>query len=349
MFSKKLRCCFLFLVLVGLAGQLFGAGELTTENFPRALKKMAGHEHRRWSVHDGNNVVTVFSNYGCIGNWFDDSNRLQSGIFPKGSGHSYFAEFFPFVGSIVYDSHGHWVKIFSDGAGSATDMAPGNEYQYGFEPIAGYMDESADFIAMYNGQGSEDNDGPDGIPAHLGSTDDDGKPDSWPDIWPDRPDWVNPATGIPYWNGQYGAYNRATQESYFRMNDYINDEWDFWPDPADSSKRGLALEVEVRGYQWADPEAEDIVIFTYWITNKGKTTYEKVVFGMYGDADIGEGSPYNKDDLSEFDKEQDICYQWDKDGWSASDGGYKTGYFGWKFLESPSGRPKEIAKKDGTG
>jgi len=313
------------------------------------LKKIKGREHRKEGIHDGNNVLTVFYNYGGIGNWWE-GGRLQSGIFPKGSGHSYFASFTPFVGAEVWDAYNMRRHIFSDGQGYTgdADMAPGNEYQYGFEPIPGYSDENQDHIAMYDGLGSEDNDGPDGIMAILGSEDDDGKPDSWPWVWPDHPDRVDPKTGLPHWNGQYGIYNRATQESYFRMNDYINDEFMFFPDPSDSSKRGLAVEIEVRGYQWADPAAEDIIIFTYWINNFGNTLYEKTVFGMYGDADIGEGSPNNKDDLSEFNKEQDIVYQWDKDGWTSADGGYNTAFFGWKFLESP-GDPLNGVDDDGDG
>ena len=328
----------------------FGAGDRSSASMP-SLHKMAAREHRKEGIHDGNNILTIFFNYGCIGNWFADSDRLSSGIWPKGSGHSYFAEFTPFVGAETRDRSGTITRIFSDGIGDPgmADMAPGGEYQYSFEPVQGYADDDQDRIAMYNGQGSEDNDGPDNIPAYMNSEDDDGKPDSWPWVWPDRPDWVDPRTGVPFWNGQYGAYNRATQESYFRMNDFANDEWNFFPDPADSSKRGLAVEVEARGYQWADPAAEDIIIYTYWISNVGKTLYEKMVFGMYGDADIGE-SVDNDDDLSEFNQDQDIVYQYDsiEDSWSSADGGFRPGYFGWKFLESPSD-PRNGKDDDGDG
>lgn len=315
-----------------------------------SLSKTLGHEHRKRGIHDGNNILTVFFNYGCIGNWFEDSERLEAGIFPKGSGHSYFAEFTPFIGAEVTDRMGHKRRIISDGVGDVAygaDMAPGDEYQYCFEPITGYSDDNQDYVAMYNALGSEDADGPDRVPSHMGSEDDDGKPDSWPWIWPDRPEWVNKFTGVPFWNGQYGAYNRADQESYFRMNDDANDEFQFYPDPTDSSRRGLALEVEVRGYQWADPAAEDIIIFTYWVNNMGKTLYSKTLFGMYGDADVGEQID-NKDDLSEFNKEQDIVFQWDSDLYSGSDGGFVPAFFGWKFLESP-GDPRNERDDDGDG
>ncbi len=344
---RFLKALTVFIFLSFLIGQTvsFSAGDPNA----KSLKKTAGREHRKEGIHDGNNILTVFFNYGDIGNWFADANRLQSGIFPKSAGHSYFAEFTPMVGAEIFDRFGQRRHIFSDGLGDVgrADMAPGNEYQYGFEPIPGYADETQDRVAMYNAQGSEDDDGPDRVPAHMGSKDDDGKPDSWPWIWLDRPECVDLRSGIPLWNGQYGFYNRATQESYFRMDDNANDEWQFFPDPQDSSRRGLGIDVEVRGYQWADPAAEDIIIFTYWITNMGKTTLAKTVFGMYGDADIGEQSD-NSDDLSEFNKEQDIVYQWDKDLYSAADGGFKPGYFGWKFLESP-GNPRNEKDDDGDG
>ncbi|MFZ5515982.1 MAG: hypothetical protein ACOY90_05060 [Candidatus Zhuqueibacterota bacterium] len=345
-FNKKL-IGFVLIILFAWTLPAFCGGDKYTSR--ASLKKPLGHEHRKQGIHDGNNILTIYFNYGDIGNWWGDSNRLQSGIFPKSSGHSYFAEFTPIVGAEVLDADNQLRRIFSDGLGDVgrADMAPGSEYQYCFEPIPGYSDETQDYIAMYDGQGSSDNDGRDDIPAHMGSADDDGKPDSWPWIWPDRPDWVNPNTGIPFWNGQYGAYNRASQESYFRMNDDANDEWNFFPNPDDSSKRGLAVDVEVRGYQWSDPAAEDIIIFTYWITNVGKTLYEKVVFGMYGDADIGEQED-NSDDLSEFNQEQDIVYQWDRDLWSPADGGFVPGFFGWKFLESP-GNPTNGKDDDGDG
>lgn len=321
--------------------QLWSGGEKSAKARPK-LRKVIGREHRKEGIHDGNNVLTIFFNYGDIGNWWGDSDRLQSGIWPKGSGHSYFAEFTPFVGAELRDSYNITRRIFSDGLGDVgrADMSP-KGYQWGFEPLAGYADENQDYVAMSD---ARDNNGPDRIP---NSGDDDGKPDSWPWLWIDRPEWVDPRSGIPFWNGQYGAYSRADQESYYRMNDYYNDEFLFYPDPDDSSKRGLAVEVEARGYQWADPAAEDIIIFTYWVNNTGKYTYEKTVFGMYGDADVGEQQD-NSDDLSEFNKLDDIVYQWDSNLWSNADGGFKPGYFGWKFLESP-GNPLDGIDNDDDG
>jgi hypothetical protein len=282
------------------------------------LYKTFGREDRKFSVHNGNQILTRFYNYGGIGDW-TISGRYDSGIYPQGSGRSYIAEFTPVVAASVIGANGQRLHIVSDGmvSNNGKDLSP-QGYQWGFEPLPGYSNPNQNQIAM------SDN------------------PDSWPESWPDKPDDWN---GV--WNGQYGKYSRADQESYFVMDDYYNDEFPFYPDSTDSSRRGLGLKVEVRGYQWAHVAAEDIIIWTYWITNVGTTRLDSVIFGMYGDADIGDDGD-QRDDDSWFDKENDIVYQWDHDGWSNAKGGFKPAYFGWKFLESP-GNPHDGIDNDGDG
>ena len=58
------------------------------------------------------------------------------------------------------------------------------------------------------------------------------------------------------WNGQYGKYVRADQESYFVVDDYYNSEFEFWPDEndvpdslsedPDNHRRGLGIQLDVR-------------------------------------------------------------------------------------------------------
>ncbi|NOZ03863.1 MAG: hypothetical protein GXO92_04535 [FCB group bacterium] len=282
------------------------------------VKKIQGRQDRKFSVHNGNKILTRFYNYGGIGDW-TISGRYDSGIYPQGSGRAYIAEFTPVVAASVMDANGNRIHIVSDGmvSNNGKDMSPLG-YQWGFEPLPGYSNPNQENIAM-----SDD-------------------PESWPESWPDKPsDW----NGI--WNGQYGKYPRADQESFFVMDDYYNDEFPFYPDTTDSSRRGLGVKVEVRGYQWAHVAAEDIIIWTYWITNMGTDTLDSVIFGMYGDADIGDDGDQGDDD-SWFDKENDIVYQWDHDNWSNAKGGFKPAYFGWKFLESP-GNPYDGIDNDDDG
>ncbi len=273
---------------------------------------------RKYSVHNGNKILTRFYNFGGIGDW-TISGRYDSGIYPIGSGRSYIAEFTPVIAASVIDTNGQRIHIVSDGmvASGGKDISPAG-FQWGFEPLPGYADPNQLNIAM-----SDD-------------------PDSWPETWPNRPsDW----DGL--WNGQYGKYNRADQESYFVMDDALNDEFAFYPDPTDSSRRGLGLELEVRGYQWSHVAAEDIIIWTYWITNRGTERLDSVVFGMYGDADVGDDGD-QRDDNADFDRENAIVYQWDSDNHSSVKGGFKPAYFGWKFLESP-GNPNDDIDNDFDG
>jgi hypothetical protein len=115
----------------------------------------------------------------------------------------------------------------------------------------------------------------------------------------------------------------------------------------DGIKRGVGVDIAVRGYQWAHPAAEDILIFTYWIQNVSSWDYEKFIFGMYGDADVGDdGDQY--DDDAWFDTINDIVYQWDHDLWSHLNGGFVPAYFGWKYLESP-GNPLDDLDNDDDG
>lgn len=402
-------------LLLGINLTFAADGKVHSDGFLRLNKQLntTGYVDRKDGIMDGNLILTLFYNYGGIGNW-NIAGRLNSGIYPKGSGRSYFAEFTPIIGAEVYSADGIPIHIFSDGivVDSRNQMDKDeNGRQLGFDPIPGYANPLQDKIAM-----SDD-------------------PESWPETWPDRDhSWDG------YWNGQYGKYVRGDLETYFAMNDYGNDEFAFYPssyldyrrltgnmtvdgnsvilttndyifnpniikvygkndvvkvydgpeeknadfysvravgevnadgysnslvleaDFATSRKiqrsdvefsvmkagvRGLAFQVDVRGYQWAHPAAEDLIIWTYWINNTGDVNYEKTVFAMYGDADVGDDGDQHDDDAW-FDRPNSIVYQWDHDMWSNVKGGFKPAYFGWRFLESP-GNPLDGIDNDYDG
>lgn len=373
------------------------------------------HGNRRLGVHNGNKILTRFTNYGSIADWRNSPGRYDCGIYPIGSGRSYLAEFSPIVASEVKNAGGGGnLHIISDGMPSSTPDGPtAGDYLWQFEPILGYANSNDSLIAMSD----------DSI--------------SWPNSWPDLPaDW----DGV--WAGQYGKYNRADQESYFHVDDFNNDEFEHYPiritedvnryaqitqaadadsndyaylidmnsnfeglvrdvdasealdarsgqrpdaiyviddkwytidslmddhtlrlrtlygrandSPAgteyqiyDGIKRGVGVDVAVRGYQWAHPAAEDILIYTYWIQNVSSWDYPNFVFGMYGDADVGDDGD-QRDDDAWFDTMNDIVYQWDHDLWSVNDGGFIPAYFGWKYLESP-GNPLDDLDNDEDG
>ena len=272
---------------------------------------------RKYSDHTGNRIMNRFYNFGAIG----DAGGQFSGIYPIGSGNSYFYEFSPVIAASVVDSDGNRKHIVSDGCIGLRDMSPFG-YQWGFEPLAGFANPNQDYMAINT------------IPA------------SWPESWPDREsDWNG------YWNGAYGKYVRADQESYYVMDDQYNDEFFYYPftsSAEDSLKRGLGIKLQTRIYQWNHPAAEDIIIITYMIENVSDKTLDSVVFGMYGDADIGSTNGDFSDDDAWFDIENDIVYQWDHDGYSSANGGFVPSYFGWSFLESP-GNPTDGIDNDGDG
>ena len=282
-----------------------------------------GREDRKDGVHSGNRVLTRIFNHGAIG----DQSSSFSGVYPIGSGHAYIYEFSPVIAASVIDTNGNRKHIISDGTIGLTDDSPEGT-PWSFEPLSGFANPNQENLAMSDNTSS------------------------WPSTWPNRPDdWDGE------WNGQYGKYVRADQESYFVMDDYYNSEFEFWPDEndvpssvdedPDDHRRGLGVELEVRGYQWNHPAAEDIIIVTYWITNVGTTVLDSVVFGMYGDADVGGPSSFSDDDAW-FDTENDMVFQWDHDNWSTSYGGFRPAYFGWSFLESP-GNPHDGIDNDGDG
>ena len=285
--------------------------------------KIMGRDDRKFGDHSGNRVLCRFYNHGSIG----DQSSSFSGVYPIGSGHSYIWEFSPVVAASVVDTNGFRRHIVSDGISGLVDASPEGT-PWSFEPLSGYANPNQENLAMSDNE------------------------NSWPNSWPNRTeDWNGE------WNGQYGKYVRADQESYFVVDDRYNSEFEFWPDQndlpedptvsPDERRRGLGIEMEARGYQWNHPAAEDIIIVTYWITNVGSSVLDSVVFGMYGDADIGGASSFSDDDAW-FDTENDMVYQWDHDNWSSSYGGFRPAYFGWSFLESP-GNPHDGIDNDGDG
>lgn len=168
--------------------------------------------------------------------------------------------------------------------------------------------------------------------------------ETWPQYWPtgsypgdDRePGEERPGVRSGRWNGEFGAYVRADQESYYVMDDRENDEFNYFPFEDSESKLpwpngrgGLGVKVSVRNYQWSARLAEDLMISIYDIENEGKELNKSTV-GMYVDPDLG-GSLEGDD--ANFDEIDDITYAFNKKGLSTQ--GLPIGYFGFAFLESP--------------
>ena len=278
------------------------------------IRPDAGRDLRRTGIHDGTLVSPRFSNFGNLGSR-SEPPKME---WPKGSGQWYGFEFVMMAGAEVEDANGRTVQIVSENYTNpgSFDVSPDGSHTYGWEPLSGYFNAGAANDLNYPAM------------SHM--------PDTWPSSWPyDYPG--DPGERDGRWNGEFGAYTRADQESYYVMDDRNNDEYDYYPftgSAADSTDlRGLGLEVAVRGYQWVNVQAEDILIVRYDITNVSDKDLDKVVFGMYVDPAIG-GEGDSVDDLADFQKEDDIVYMWDRDGLD-NRGRPGVGYFGFAFLESP--------------
>lgn len=282
------------------------------------LAKLTTIQDRRTGIHDGNLVYTRFSNFGNLGSRYEPP-KME---WPKGSGTWYGYEFIMIAGAEVIDTSGKKIHIMTENytnAGSF-DISADGTHTYGWEPLPGYYNYGADNINGYPAM------------SHM--------PETWPSEWVhDYPGSAGSRDGL--WNGEFGAYTRGDQESYYVIDDRNNDEFNYFPyegSAEDSAgfpngRRGLGLEVKVRGYQWVQVEAEDILITRYDISNISDKDLDKVVFGMYVDPAVG-GEGDSQDDDAFFDEEDDITYCWDLDGID-NKGRPGIGYFGFAFLESP--------------
>ncbi len=199
---------------------------------------------------------------------------------------------------------------------------------------------------------------------------------TWPEYWPGgsyvgdtrqpagRPPRTTEAgSRVGKWNGEYKAGTIADQESIYMMDDHENDYWEdytvlrYWPmknsdgtpdttlwkdpDVNNISIRGMGVEVEARNYAWFHPLAEDILVSIYRLRNYSDHDLNRVVTGMWANANIVQGT-FNAADyvVAEFGTGDegrlafDILYQWHM--FPDQLNTYQNvGVFGFAFLESP--------------
>ncbi|MGD8781013.1 MAG: hypothetical protein PVH88_18865 [Ignavibacteria bacterium] len=284
-------------------------------------------------IHNGNRVRTIFNNYGVIAQpgssgpalaWRYDANQ-------------YVGDVSLLVGLRLpyrdYDDDGIVDTIFSvvttdvDGHGDV-DYSPGGGSPRTFMPIPGFASDLSDGTDEVKGVAM----------SHQS--------DTWPSFWPDHPDWVDEDNNVE-WNGYFGRGQlNADQESYYMMDDNEDDEmfltYGFLPDSTDATRKGHALRTSVRGLQWSDFLAQDVIFWLYEISNIGTTNYDQVVFGTLIGTYIGLGGDEWSDDASFFDIKDNITYSWDFDNYISPAANpdwkptpYDVGYVAYSFLESP--------------
>ncbi|MEO8398983.1 MAG: hypothetical protein ABI550_04110, partial [Ignavibacteriaceae bacterium] len=311
-------------------------------DFNKLLKSNSFNDRKHYFM-NGNNISTDVYNYGGIAPGYNLIRNVNNGVW---RGLSYIFQFGPFIGATVPSESDPTKKlhIISDALWDypgLREVNPTGDTLWAFEPLPSFADPNQDLMAS---NPALDNDR-------------DGKPDSWPRAW------YNPSIGKYVWPGflSQDATN-ADLEVFWGMDDRDNSEFDYYPFPNDKSRRGLGIEIDGRAFQWSNALAENTIFFVYTVTNISDKDLDSVYFGLYGDPDLGGGSPENTDDNGFFippynyDGKHDVSkvpvyarsmsYYWDPDG--KGNLGLPLGFLGCKFLESPGNTDNGI-DDDGDG
>jgi hypothetical protein len=299
----------------------------------------------RVGYHDAGNIRTVFYNYGMVGDYPADPINVDLSVFhsmetPKGSGMNYTDGVTPFVLARVQQRSGDTAYIMQTGFRERQGTSPRTSKVMRFEPRPGYFQEDPSINRGRSLAVSYDT-------------------RTWPATWPDRINEPGDPGWPGSWSGYFGKEAKADQESFFVMDDDFYDAWDYFPDFRDSTRHGLGLRVEVRGFQWTNPAAADVIFWHYDITDEGTTDFQdNIIFGLYMDSGVG-GSTYSCDGVAESDDDNaffdrsiglNMTYTWDKFGHGTDLQGNcsPTGYLGYAYMETP-GNPNDGFDNDDDG
>lgn len=296
--------------------------------------------NQRSGIHSGNRVKTVFQNAGVVGfpanggprgAWIYENNgyigdvSFMLGVEAKMTNATDLTN--ATIQSLITKNKG---KVFhsvttsdvdrpSDGG---LDKSPTGDL-WTFEPKPGYFNSAQQSIAMSDNK------------------------NSWPSFWPDKQSDVTDPGWRGSWNGYFGKEPKADQESFYVMDDQADYEFNqapfnHKPDANRSYRKGMGIDVKVRGMQWSQFLAQDCIFWLYEVKNSSTTDYDKAVVGLLCGTLVGVTgtNAYNEydDDASFFDVENSIVYTWDFDNDVSRNPRWVTkqvGYVGYAFLESP--------------
>ena len=318
-------------VYVALVVLLFGST-------PLRLAGQSGSQFRRTAVHNGNQVRSVFGNWGVIGQPATNGPR---GAW-KNDNNGYLGDVSPFVGADVKWLDTTFRSVVTCPMSRPAlnqDINPLTGKPWTFEPVEGYLNANQDKIAMSTNR------------------------NSWPPFWPDKLNDLTDPGWKGSWNGYFGKRASADQESYFAMDDNNDERFNiatnnprsiaFHADSTDLNRKGLGLSVSVRGLQWSQFLAKDNIFWLYEINNTSTTNYNRVVFGMLVGTYVGvtgtDDSPQEyDDDWSFYDVATNITYTGDFGRSMSRNKRWvgPVGMVGYAFLESP-GSPFDGIDNDG--
>ncbi len=314
----------------------------------------------RQGTHDANRLRTFFYNYGMVGDYETnpDLSVFHSVEVPKGTGMNYSDGITPFVLARVRGANGDPYYIMETGFRERQGISPYTSRVMRFEPRFGYFEEDplvnkGRSIALSNDCRT--------WPGATGFNEQTGEctfTNTSEDCWYDQRGDSDDPGWCGSWNGFFGKRPNADQESFSVMDDQYYDAWPFIPDARDPSRKGLGLRVETRGFQWSNPQAQNVIFWHYDIVNEGTVTYEDIVFGLYMDSGVGgsarscDGNAESDDDNAFYNRDfgLNLVYTWDKTGRGVGLAGncQPTGYLGYAYLETP-GNPFDGVDSDGDG
>ncbi|NUQ80412.1 MAG: hypothetical protein HUU10_02280 [Bacteroidetes bacterium] len=308
--------------------------------------------NRAKNIHQGNKVRVTIHNNGRLGSVRGDASETYPGEWPIGTGQIQLGNTSQFVMSEVRvfshidattgDSVFKYLTpaIFGEGWDPSVFSSDSLGRFLGFEPLPGYLNLTQKAknvnraVAMSN------------------------QPFTWPAFWPDKTSDGVDAGWAGKWNGYFGKdqYN-ADEESYFVVDDYVYKKRLKGlnlplPIPSEPGRGGLGLKMSIRGLQWANPDAEDVVFWLFRIQNISQRNLDRTVFGENVGASSGAligggGGNENSDDAALFYREEGLAVNYDIDNRGA--GGYTpVPYVGFAFLESP-GNGLDGIDNDGDG
>jgi hypothetical protein len=272
------------------------------------------YQYQRKGVMDGNRVRTVYFNTTEVAHWPDGIG----GEWPKGTGHNYIDGLTVLVGAKILLPNGRPATPVEAHYREEFDFDPvlGQQYPWDLEPVPGYINPSSTAPAVNI------------------------NPKTWPDHWPMalRADGRTDASWDGYWYGYFGrGVMNADFETFFVVDDSKDGEFTrqgYYPIAADSGRGGLGVRVEVRGFQWTHVLAEDCIFWHYDIVNLSDYTYDTCAFGFYSDPGVGSYQRSSPANSAYYSTKLDLCYAWAEGGVGYPDN-WKTGYYGYAYLESP--------------
>ena len=299
------------------------------------------------NVHSGNLVRLSFHNNASVAGVRKDMVGLFPGEWPIGSGKAQLALGVPYiitemrlfagVDQVSGDSLYTYVTpgVFAEGWDPDIHSHSETGVFYGFEALPGFLNitqkekDARRSVAMSH------------------------QPFTWPPFWPDKMSDSRDQGWPAHWNGYFGKdqYN-ADQESYHIVDDYQYKKLLkglHLPLPLQSQpeRGGLGLRIYVRGLQWANPDAEDVIFWIYQVENFGELFLDKTVFGLNAQSFMGGLVTGNTqtDGASKFYRDKALTLSWDIDN-VGMNGYTPVPWVGWAYLESP-GNPYDGIDNDG--